>query len=326
MIIGSNDIKASCRAMLISAKQSESGSGGGSGEVPIPNVPDPPSWEYPEEFWIAKPASATAHHITGILCIKKSSSNRTVELSLCASSGSSSMGFMNWGDGIYEGIEKTSTSLDGKSWGGISHTYYSGTGHQIYIYGEAYEQWTFEISLYNFGDYSDDNPVFFAGIYNTTSNLTDRPSLQWVSIGDNVSMHANSSGQITNANIDQYRLFGRETLLEYVEIGAGCQILTRNFEPVSGVTSQIKEVVLKGDIDLKTYTFYNCTNLYKITGAEYIKTINSYSMNNCKSLVKLVCPNARLSTSTIPTGLDSIQLFYVGTYYNTGRSFCLFKQ
>lgn len=326
MIIGSNDIRSSCRSMLISAKQVQSGGGGGSGEVPIPNVPDPPSWEYPEEFWIAKPASATAHHITGILCIKKSSSNRTVELSLCAASGSSSMGFMNWGDGIYEGIEKTSTSSDGWSWGWLSHTYYSGTGHPIYIYGEAYEQWAFEISLYNFGDYSDENPVYFAGLYNTTSNLTDRPSLQWVSIGDNIKMNPNSSGQITNANIDQYRLFGRETLLNYVEIGASCKLLQRAFEPVSGVTSQINEIVLNGNIDFPAYALYNCSNLTKVTGSDYITTLGNYSINNCKSLTKMLCPNAVYSGSSFPSGLDSMKLLYFKEYYNSKKSLCLFKQ
>lgn len=323
MIIGSNDIKASCRAMLISAKQAESGGGGGSGEVPIPDVPDPPSWEYPDEFWITKPASATDHHITGIICIKKSSSNRDVTVTLWAASGATSMGFINWGDWTYQSIDVTSTS-SGNVWGSLTHTYTAGTGHSIYIYDDEYEQWSFEVSLYNFDDYSDSNPVYFAGMYNTSSDVSDRPSLQWLSIGANVRIKDNSAGQIASS-YDKYRIFGRESMLEYVEIGEACQFTIRAFEPVSGVTSQLKEVVLLGDLQIQNYMFYNCKKLSKITGAAHITLLGASSINNCSSLTKLICDNAVITV--VPSGCSSLRLLYckcLGTSV-TDLKVCFFR-
>lgn len=307
MIIGSNDIKSSCRAMLISAKQAKSGGGGGggSGEIQIPDVPDPPSWVYPEEFWITKPASATDRHITGIICIKKASTNRSVRLSLWAESGASSMGFMSWGDNCWESIEVTTSSASTRVWGVLDHTYYAGTGHSLYIYGEEYEQWAFEISLYNFGDYSDSKPVYFAGMYNTTSDVVDRPSLQWLSIGSNVRVKDNSEGQISSTN-DKYRIFGREGMLEYVEIGKSCQLTARAFEPVSGITSNLKEVAILGELTFPAYLLYNCKMLSKITGADNITVLAANSFSYCSSLIKLVCPNATLVST--PTGCDALRL------------------
>lgn len=319
MIVNTNDLKSSCRAMLISAKQSKSG--GSGGEIKIPDVPDPPSWIYPSD-WIAQPVSADAHHITGVICIKKGSANRSVSVSLWAKSGETSLGFMTWGDQNWESIEKTSSSSSSGTWGTLTHTYSEGSGHPIYINNEAYEQWKFEISLYNFGDYSDDNPVYFAGFYEQTAYI-ERPSIQWLSIGDNIKLHLNGAGYFSNVNRDQYRLFGREFLLKYAEIGDGCTLLTRTFEPVQGLKSSLVEVNLKGSISIPSYCFSACSSLKKITGSEFISNISSYALDSCSSLTKLVADSANLAS--VPQGCTSLQLLSAGNFDESGFKVCFYK-
>lgn len=139
-------------------------------------------------------------------------------------------------------------------------------------------------------------------------------------------MNPNSSGQITNANIDQYRLFGREILLEYVEIGAGCQFTIRAFEPVSGITSQLKEVVLLGDLQIQNFLFYNCKNLSKITGASHITLLGASSIDNCSSLTKLICENAAIYVK--PRGCDSLKILYcryLGSDAPDNLNVCFFR-
>lgn len=314
MIIGSNDIKASCRAMLFSAKEAH------PGEVPLPVVPDPESWVYPSS-WISRPSSASEYQITGVICFKKTRTYRETALSLWAASGSSVMGYVDWGDGSSEPVYVTSTSSN--TWGTCYHNFSSGTGHSIVIDGIEHEQWKFRIYIYNSGDYSDSNPVYFAGLYERTTNVSERSSLQWISVGNNVKIHINSDALISSDNWDSYRIFGRERLLEYVEIGSNCSLIGRAFEPVTGIYSNLKEIVFKGTITIPSYAFKECYKLSKVTGAENITSINSGSFNNCPSLTKLICPNATLSAA--PTGCTNLKIMSCKQLGSSGLSVCLYK-
>lgn len=147
----SNDLRSSCRALLIGAYQS--GGGGNSGE-----------WTYPES-WLSlpEPDNMGANFII--------STQNPIRTSFNASFNFSASDVeINWGDGTIDTVTVVPNS-------NINHTYESCTGHMA---GD-FEQFLIQMRFLNFQANSpDEKPQIITADYNT--------QLQAIKVGNGVKM------------------------------------------------------------------------------------------------------------------------------------------